>query len=183
MSTLVRTHLVAAIALAVVAAPGRAQQGEATFAYINSQRIMAEAPGAQAAREALEAQMQQFQTELTDLEEQIKAKVAEYDQKQVMMSPEAKRQQQQEIVDLQNRYEQRRAELQQQAGQRQSELVEPIMQQVNEVITEIRAERGYTMIFDAAAGSLIAADPALDITDEVLQRLQTQAEATASNGN
>lgn len=180
MRTLV-TCLLAASAVLATAAPGSAQDG-LSFAYINSQRIMAEAPGAEAAREAFESQMQEYRDELTDLEEQLQAKVSDYDQRQVMMSPEAKRQEQQEILELQTEYDERRAQLQQQAAQRQSELVAPIMQQINDVITELREERGYTMIFDASAGSLIAADPDLDITDEVLQRLEARAEATASNG-
>ncbi|NIQ59380.1 MAG: OmpH family outer membrane protein, partial [Gammaproteobacteria bacterium] len=66
----------------------------------------------------------------------------------------------------------------QQAQARQQELMQPIMAKIERVLEEIREEQGYIMIFDAASSGLIAADPTLDLTSEVLQRLQ----ALASSG-
>jgi hypothetical protein len=36
------------------------------------------------------------------------------------------------------------------------------------------------MVFDASAAGLLAADPALDVTDEVISRLQAQAAAAGA---
>ncbi|MFW6201590.1 MAG: OmpH family outer membrane protein [Gemmatimonadota bacterium] len=176
------TCLLAGSAVVASAASPAAAQDDLSFAYIDSQRIMDEAPGAQEARAELERQIEEFQAELQELEQEIQQRIEEYDQRQVMMSPEARRSEQEEILELQNEFDQRRTELQQAASQRQSDLLEPIMQRINEVITALREERGYTMIFDSAAGALIAADPSLDLTGEVLERLRAEAEATASNG-
>jgi len=54
------------------------------------------------------------------------------------------------------------------------ELLQPIQARVNSVIQGIRAEMNYTLILDAdvAGGLIAAADPALNITARVLQRLQ-----------
>ena len=57
------------------------------------------------------------------------------------------------------------------AATRQAELVAPIMERINAIIQEIRSEGSYTFIFDVSAGGLIAADEALDLTDDVIQRL------------
>jgi Skp family chaperone for outer membrane proteins len=54
------------------------------------------------------------------------------------------------------------------------------MERINAVIEDIRADGGYSMIFDVAAQGIIAADPALDLTAEVVRRLQAGA-ATAGN--
>ena len=63
---------------------------------------------------------------------------------------------------------------------RQAELVEPVMERINAVIEDIRADGGYSMIFDVAAQGIISADPDLDLTAEVVRRLQAGA-ATAGN--
>lgn len=170
------TSLFTAAAVALAAVPVSAQDAP-NFAYINSQRIIQEAPGAQEARQAFERDMAEYQAELQQLEEELKGMMDEFEQRQVMMSPEARQNRQQEILQKQREYQQRAEELQERAAQRQNELVEPIMNRIQTVIEELRQERGYTMIFDAAGGALIAADPALDITEEVLSRLR----ATASN--
>jgi Skp family chaperone for outer membrane proteins len=54
------------------------------------------------------------------------------------------------------------------------------MERINAVIEDIRADGGYSMIFDVAAQGIIAADPALDLTAEVVRRLQAGA-ATVGN--
>ena len=58
----------------------------------------------------------------------------------------------------------------------------PIMEQINKIIDELRAEEGYSMIFDAEnqAGVLVAADKNLDLTDKVLARLRAAGPPTAA---
>ena len=75
---------------------------------------------------------------------------------------------------MQQRMEQRTNELQDRARQREKELLEPIQARVNSVIQGIRAELNYALILDADApgSTIVAADPALNITAKVLQRLQ-----------
>ena len=69
----------------------------------------------------------------------------------------------------------RRTELEETAQQRQSELVGPIMNRILEVTEQIRQEGSYAMIFDASAGAMVTADPSLDLTAQVLERLRTAA--------
>ena len=56
------------------------------------------------------------------------------------------------------------------------------MQRITAVIEEIRAEGSYSMIFDVAAPGIISADPALDLTAEVVRRLQLSAGASTPGG-
>src|SRR5213079_3308331 len=81
---------------------------------------------------------------------------------------------QDEAQKLQQRLEQRSSELQDKSQQRQRELIQPIQARVNAVIQGLRAEGNYALIFDADApgSNIVAADPALDITSKVLERLK-----------
>jgi Skp family chaperone for outer membrane proteins len=47
------------------------------------------------------------------------------------------------------------------------------MDGITAIIEQVREEGAYSLILDAAAGSIVSADPALDLTREVIDRLQT----------
>jgi outer membrane protein len=152
--------------------------------YINSQTILESAPGAREAQQQFNEDMQGFRTEVQQMAQQLEQMIQQYEQQQLTLSPDARQQREQAIREQQAEYQQRVQALDQQAGQRQAELVQPVMDRITEVIEEIRAEGGYALIFDVAAGSIISADPALDLTDEVVRRLQaTGGDAAGGDGD
>lgn len=149
-------------------------QAQATprFAYIDSEAILEEAPGAQEAHEAFEEDMSRYRAEVQTLAEELQQLISQFEQQQGSLSPEVRERREQEIVEKQGNYQQRIQELENQAAERRAELVEPIMDQVTQVIETIREEGNYAIIFDAASRSFIAADPELDLTAEVIRRLR-----------
>lgn len=152
------------------AAPAEAQA--ARFGYLNSQRILAQAPGAAEAQRQFEADMGRFRTQVDSLGRALERAQQDFERQQTTLSADVRQQRQQSLQQQFAAYQQRVGELEETAQRRQQELVSPIMRRVTEVIEQIRAEGGYAMIFDASAGSLITADPALDLTEQVLQRLR-----------
>jgi len=156
---------------------GHPATGEAQslkIGYIDSQQILQEAPGAAAAREQLQQELSQMQTEVQQMGEQLQQAISDFEQQQLTLSDDARQARQEELIQRQQEYQQRLQELEQQAAQRQQELVQPVMNRVNAVIEEIRREGSYTMIFDAAAQGIVAADPGFDLTPEVIRRLREQ---------
>ncbi len=176
------TALTAAAGLALVATATASAQSVPKIAYIDSRKIIQEAPGAKEAQATFQKEMQGYQAQLKIMEDSIKSLMSEYEQKQVMLSPEAKKQKEEEIRQKQATYQQKANDLEQKLNQRQSELVQPIMDKVKGVIEDLRKSGGYAMIFDAAGSGLVAADPALDLTDQVLARLKTMASTPSSPG-
>jgi outer membrane protein len=156
-------------------------QANLKIGYIDSQAILDQDPSARAAQEQFEASLSTYQAEVQQMGEDLQTLIDQYEQQQAMLSDAAKANREEEIRQKQTEYQQRISELERQAGVRQAELVEPVMQRISTVIEDIRAEGGYSMIFDVAAQGIIAADPALDLTAEVVRRLQAAA-STASNG-
>lgn len=148
--------------------------------YIDSRAILDQDPSARAAQEQFEASLATYQAEVQQLGEELQQLISQYEAQQAMLSEDAKANREEEIRLKQTQYQQRIAELEQQAGARQAELVEPVMERITAIIEDLRAEGSYSMIFDVAAQGIISADPALDLTGEVVRRLQ--AAATASTG-
>ena len=87
------------------------------------------------------------------------------------MDPAAKDARQTEILDLQQSAQTRQNQLETQSEERRIALLQPILTNVRAVIEEMRAEKNYSIVFDIAESGVIAADPALDITNAVLERM------------
>jgi outer membrane protein len=174
--------LLAGLAAAPAAQREVAHQGQPPkLAFINSAQILANTPGRAEAESTFSHEMAGMREQVTSLQRQLDSAVAEYNRTALVLSPSAKQAKEAEIRQLEQRNTQRANDLQQQASQREQELTAPIMRRVTAVIEGIRAEFNYSMIFDASApsGALITADPALDITPLVIQRLQASGTPAA----
>jgi outer membrane protein len=174
------------VALAAVAVPtfafaqGPGPQGPSAgpaaplkIAYINSREILQRTPGYAHAESMYTKEVEGYRGEVQKLQQQLDSAVQAFDQQSIALSPAARQTKQKDLQAMQQRMEQRTNELQDRARQREQELLQPIQARVSSVIQGIRAEMNYALILDAdAAGGLIAAaDPALNITARVLQRL------------
>lgn len=172
--------VLAAAGLLVVAAPLAAQaQAPTKVGYIDTRRVIQEAPGAREAQAALEREFQGFQTQMQAMQDSLQTMMTDYQQRSLVMSAEAKQRREQEIIQKRESFEQRGAELQQQAGRRQQEVMEPIMNRVETIISEVRQAEGFAIVFDVASEAIVSADPALDLTQRVIDRLRAAGPAAS----
>ena len=161
------------VVIAMMAGATSVEAQAARIGYINSQRIMAEAPGTAEAQQAFERDMEGYRVELERLETELETLQETFERQQATLSATVRQERQQEMNVRFLAYQQRRAELEETAQLRQEELVGPIMQRIGEVIDVIRTEGSYGVIFDVAGGPMIvAADPSLDLTSQVIERLR-----------
>lgn len=152
-------------------------QSQPKIGYINSQRVIEEAPGAQEVRQELEQDLSQYRSQVQEMGEELQEMIRQFEQQRMTLSEQARQNREDEIAQRQQEYQQRIQQLEQQAVQRQQELVQPIMDRINAVIEEIRRDGDYTIIFDLAGQSILAADPGLDLTAEVIRRLRQNPDA------
>ena len=180
MKTFMSFFGAAACAL-LLAGSAAAQQAPTKVGYIDSRRVIQEAPGAQAARQTIETEMGAYQQQLRMLEDSVRTMFDQYQQQSVMMSPDAKAKREQEITAKQGELQQRATEIQQRAVQRQNELMEPIMARIEQIISTVRTEGGYAILFDVASDALVSADTTLDVTEQVIARLRAASAPSGSN--
>lgn len=150
--------------------------------YLNSQEVLNAAPGAAEAQAQFDQEMEGYQAEIQEFEVELQRLEQEYQQQQLTLSPEAKANREQQLQQRIQEYQQRGTALQEQAARRRAELVQPVMDRITEVIEQLREEQNYSLILDVAAGSIVSADPALDLTDEVIRRLEAMAGTTGDGG-
>lgn len=166
--------VVGAVVPVAAQTPSSPSQPLLRLAFINSREILQQTPGYAAAESTFNREVQGFRDEVQKLQQQLDSAVQAFDQQSFALSPAARQAKQREVQSLQQRLEQRTGELQGRAQQRERELLQPIQARVNAVIQGLRAEGNYALILDADApgSAIIAADPGLNITARVVQRLR-----------
>lgn len=157
-----------ALALAGFASPAAAQL---KVGYINSERLMAEAPPFAEVRTALEREFTPLRAELDSLETALGQADQDLRAQAGTLTEQARQQRQQALQQQFAQYQQRAQAIQQQLQRREAELLTPVMQRIRGVLEEVRREGSFSYIMDPPDGVVVAVDPALDVTDNVIRRL------------
>ncbi len=171
------TVLVAALASILVGIPLPAQEVTAKVGVFNADRIMAESqPGQQALalfnqlRDQRVGELQVQQNQINTLQQQaIGAPPG---------SPDAVRLQR-EVENSMLRLNRLQEDVEQELGLRQNELASDITQMIGQVIDVMGEEEGYTLIFNQLQSGLVYIATALDITDEIIRRINAMSAADA----
>lgn len=174
---------VLALSLLALTPAARAQQN-LKFAYINSQVLLSNAPGRAEAQAQLDKELAAYRLQVQRMGDSLNALIADYRKQEAVLSPVAREARQKTITTREEEYQKRAQQMQEQAQQRNEALMQPIFERIQRVLEQVRAEDGYTMIFDVAAsnGLVVAADRNLDITDQVAARLKAAGTARADTG-
>ena len=177
MTNFLRSATLAAVATVfatVFAAPAAVAQGSLKIAYVNSQRLLAEAPGRAEAEAQFDKEAGAAKARIQRMDDSLKTLVTAFE-KDAQGMDSVRREARANVVRSQEQDFQVRAQkLNQDMQQRQQELARPLMDQVSKVLDEFRAQGNYAMIFDVGspANVVVSADKSLDLTDQVLARLK-----------
>ncbi|MGH7468135.1 MAG: OmpH family outer membrane protein [Longimicrobiales bacterium] len=153
----------------------------AKIAYVNSERLTQESPGATEAQTTIRREMDKYRAEFALADDSVKNMITAYQQQQVMLSPDAKKRQEDAIRAKSTALEQRRTQAEQTLNQRSETLLKPIMDRINKALEDVRKENGYALVFNVSAGAIVAADTTLDLTTKVLQKLRAPTSAAPRN--
>ncbi|HZS59363.1 MAG TPA: OmpH family outer membrane protein [Gemmatimonadaceae bacterium] len=179
-----RTLTGGAMALAAsVVLVSTAHAQSAKIAFVDGQRIFGSVPGRAEAEAQFNKEMDSVRATEKVMGDSMSALIANYSKAEATLSAADKTTQQQSIRDKQAAFQQKQQQLEQKAQERQNELVRPILDKIHRVIDDIRAENGYTMVVDVspnAGGSVVSYDKNLDITDNVIRKLQSMPSTTAT---
>jgi len=166
--------LVAALASILAGIPLAAQEVvPGKVGVFDADRVMAESQPGQQALALFNQLRDQRVAELEVQQDQINT----LQQQAITVppgSPDAVRLQR-EVENSMLRLERLQQDVQQELGLRQNELTAEITQMIGDIIDVIGEEEGYTLIFNAIQSGLVYLDPTLDITDEIIQRVNAMS--------
>ncbi len=137
--------------------------------FVDVEQVLASVEEGKAARQELERKSRDAQGRLAPLAEQLEAMQKELQAKQFVMSEEAVRAKQLDLVELKNRYETRATEEEGQFKVDQQRLIGPLVEKLDSVIKEVGRDNRFSVILRIDAPSLVYAREALDITDLIVK--------------
>lgn len=169
--------LIGSCALFVLAPVVASAQGGQKIAYVNSGALMQNAPGRADAEAEFEKEMTVIRTELQKLQDSVDAMHAAYAKDEPTLSETAKAARQKTMGEKEANFSNEAQKLQARAQDKQEELMAPIMEVIRKALEDVRAEGGYSFIFDVNVemSYIVAADKNLDVTDRVLAKLRLSA--------
>lgn len=179
MRTSTRAGL-AALSLLLIGGAAQAQTpAPIKIGYVNTEALMAAAPGRAAAESSYNKEVVAFQKQQATWADSLSKQFAAYQKAEPTMTDAKKKSEQERINKLQQDLNNLNTLGEAKIRQRENEVLAPLMEIVRGAIDEIRAEGGYAMIFSGDQNSpIVAADKNLDLTDKVISRLKTKS-ATA----
>lgn len=140
--------------------------------HVDSGAIMEIMPERATIEKDIQAYAAELQAELQAMYGEYQNKLQDYQANQATMSNLIRQSKEKEIVDLETRISefQNSADLAMQ--NKQLELLNPLIEKVQNAVNAVGKEKGFTYIFDKAAGAVVfIGDNAIDITSDVKAKL------------
>lgn len=169
-------RLALAFATALIAVPAAAQQlPPAVIAVINMQVLLEESSAAKSIRGQVEKLRNDFQEEVNRQDQRLREQEQELKRQQAVLAAEAfnakRRDFQQQVAKAQQDVQTRLRELDEMAARGLNDVRRALLP----ILVDLAKEQGYNIVF--ANTQLVFASKQLDITDEVLKRINTSLPA------
>jgi len=146
--------------------------------YVDSDTIMDNSPDMQDARQKIDALIQEWQTELRRMENELKAKQDDYEKRKLIMTEQTSSEALAEIAKLQKEigdYRDKKFGANGELFQKQNELMKPIQNKVFTIIQQIATEEELDFVFDRSGDIVfLFAKPDYDLTSKVIERLKLE---------
>lgn len=142
---------------------------------VDTKALLERMPDYKAAEQEIEKVSQQWQKEIDDMYAQIDRMYQQYREQEPLMSPEIKRQKQDEIEQAEKRareLQRKRFGYNGELFKMREEKMKPILDKLMEATQQAAQEKRFSLIIDrSAAGVVMYVDNAYDLTDAVAARL------------
>ena len=140
---------------------------EGKIGFVNSQRILNDAPQAARAKKKIEKDFEKRDQELQRIAKQLQGLQEAMDKNSVTMAESERRTKEREFGELSRDFQRKQREFREDLSQRQNEEMAAIFERVNKIIKQIAEAEKYDIIFQEA----VYANPRIDITDKVIKAL------------
>ncbi|MFZ2900618.1 MAG: OmpH family outer membrane protein [Saprospiraceae bacterium] len=146
------------------------------IAYVDVNLVLESIQEYQDAQKELDRIAAAWRQDIAQEYDQIKAMYNRYQAEQVLLSDEARKQKEDEIMTKEQQVREMQKEKFGPEGElfkKRQELVQPIQDKVYEAIEKYANDRGYDFIFDkGGAAGILFANPRYDVTQDVLASLK-----------
>ncbi len=157
---------------------------EVRIGYIDSNEIMNNNEDVKQVQISLEKEQRRLQSDMESLIRQIDSLKQDYERQRLLMSDARKKEKEQDIIRIEQKAQQFQIEKFGPEGEiykMQNQLLKPVLAQIDAAIQSVGKKQEYDYIFDAAAGAIVYALDANNLTKDVLDELEKQKSQSDSN--
>ena len=162
-----RAVAVVGVTVLAIATPAWA---EVTIGVVDMQRALNECNAGKKAKDEVRRKFERAQNELKRQREELDRMRESYDKKALVLKEEERRSLEKDLevrsLDFKRKYE----DFQRDLKRTDAELTSGIVEQLYEIVGTYAKERRFTAVLETSSGALVYADPAVDVTDEVIKR-------------
>lgn len=151
----------------------------AKVAFVVLQRIANESAEGKAASARIQALQQKKAAELADKQKQLQGIQAKLEKEASVMSATAQADLAKQAERINTEIQRFTQDAQAELGELQQQLQQQFEARVTPVLEEVRKEKGLHFVFNGPDSGLVAADPGLDISADVIKRLDAAKPAGA----
>ena len=167
-----KSSLLALLVLAVTAPDSFAT--EARVGFVNTPRVLEQAPQAKAARERLEQEFAPRDSELAAQQKSLKAQEDKLTRDSSIMSEDERRKLERDVINQQRDLRRSKEAFTEDLNLRRNEEFSKLQREVVDAIVSIAKQDGYDLIFESG---VVYASEKVDLTDRVLGLLRQQFDA------
>jgi outer membrane protein len=146
------------------------------YAFVDMNYILSEIPTYKEAQKQLDDLSEKWQKEIEAKYKEIEAKYKSYQQEQILLPEDTKRQREQEIFESEKaakELQKKRFGVDGSMFQKRKELIEPIQDEIYKAIKTMAKEKGYDFVMEKEKNSnILYANPKYDKSDIVLNKLK-----------
>ena len=157
-------------------APKPFPQG-AKVAYVVLQRIANESADGRVATTRIQALQQKKAAELNDKNKQLQTLQQRIEKEGSVMSATAQADVQKQIERLQTEVQRFTQDAQQEIQDLQNQLMQAFEQRIQPILQQVGQEKGLHFIYNAPDSGIVWADPGLDVSADVIKKLDAAAKA------
>ena len=155
------------LAALVLAAFAQTAAAEVKVGFVNSDRVMKEAPPAKKAQQKLEKEFEKRDQELQRLAKQLQGMQEALEKNGMTMAEGERRNKEREFNELNRDFQRKQREFREDLNLRQNEENAAIIEKANKAIKQIAEAEKYDLIVQ----DVVWVSPRLDITDKIIKAL------------
>jgi Skp family chaperone for outer membrane proteins len=171
------TILPSAFAQTPAAAPAPVVAGPAltppTVAVVDMQRVLVESAAGKSIQSQLDTERRKIRDQITRMDDELKTQTNQFIRTRQVMAPEAANEQQQQLQRKQADAQRVVQERQEAFQKGESDAVNVVGDNMRDIVQQLAAERHIGMVLSKQT-VISMADKNMDITDDVVQRLNTK---------
>ncbi len=144
---------------------------ELKLGFVNTTRIMNQAPQAEAARERLKSEFKSRDEKIVSLQNELKKLEEEMGKNTAIMSENVRKKNERKVVSLKRDIKRAKEEFNEDLNIRRNEELTKLQKQVYETIVALAKEKNYDVIL---GDSVLYASKRVDLTEQVLEKLKNE---------